>query len=82
MQAIFILNHVIENAVGEDSVKLIGIFSSKDLADKAASDHKELPGFTDYPDGFVINRIEIDKSDWNEGFAELENENLNSDGSK
>ena len=52
-------------------VKLIGIYSSKVLAEAAETRARLLPGFADEPDGFTIEPYEIDKDHWPRGFVRL-----------
>lgn len=72
MKKVYILHHVHEFESGEEDVKLIGVFSSKEKALKAVDDHGKLPGFKDHLNGFSIDEYIIDKSEWNEGFATLD----------
>jgi hypothetical protein len=65
----------------DDSVKVIGIYSSKIEAEQAAKRAGKLPGFKKHPiiidysstsdeneDGFYIDEIEINKDSWEQGF--------------
>jgi homoserine kinase type II len=49
---------------------LIGFFESEKLANEIIIKYKKLPGFKDYPNDFVAEKVEIDFDDW-----EFEDEN-------
>ena len=51
-------------------IKIIGIFSTKEKAEKVIDRYKSLPGFKEYPlECFHIDKFEINKiSGWEEGF--------------
>ena len=40
--------------------KLLGVFSSKEIAEKTIKKYILLPGFCDYPDDFSIETYEVD----------------------
>lgn len=46
------------------SCKLIGYFESYASARKAIKDYVRLPGFCNYPNGFKIKKIEVDKIEY------------------
>jgi len=52
-------------------VKVIGIYSSEELAKAAIERTQILPGFLDDPDKFRIDRYEVDKDHWPRGFVRL-----------
>lgn len=52
-------------------VKVIGIYSSRPLAEAAMERTRTLPGFADEPEGFTIDEYEIDKDHWPRGFVRL-----------
>ena len=52
-------------------VKVIGIYSSKALAEAAEERTKLLPGFAEEPSGFTIEQYEVDKEYWSRGFVRL-----------
>jgi hypothetical protein len=58
MKTVFKLDHI--NKVNQDK-KGIGIYASKEEAEKAIERAVKLEGFRDCPEGFVIQEIEIDK---------------------
>jgi hypothetical protein len=55
----------------EDTELLIGIFSSKALAEAAIDSLRDQSGFRDAPDGFNIYPMELDRSGWTKGFVSL-----------
>ncbi|MFT9057373.1 MAG: hypothetical protein ABF449_12320, partial [Ethanoligenens sp.] len=42
------------------SSKLIGFYSSRKKAEETIEKYKNIEGFKDYPDGFVIMEYEVD----------------------
>ncbi|WP_394834844.1 hypothetical protein LVJ94_50940 [Pendulispora rubella] len=68
MAAVFIVQHAYERDDSEE-IKFIGVYSSRMKAEEAVLRLKEQPGFREYPDGFCIDRYEIDKDHWEEGFV-------------
>ena len=52
-------------------IKLIGIYSSENLALAAIGRSQVLPGFSDDPDRFRIDRYAIDEDHWPRGFVTL-----------
>ncbi|WP_239616848.1 DUF7336 domain-containing protein [Cohnella mopanensis] len=77
MNHIYILEHSYE--IGDfDETKLIGVYSSRDLAQKAIDKYIKLPGFNKYHlDCFHIEKYEINKDHWEEGFITWEEANKN-----
>ena len=71
MSTVFLLYHLREDPDGYDDVKLIGVYSTRELAQASLERHKVLPGFRDYPGGFEVSDYELDTDDWNEGFLDL-----------
>ena len=51
-----------------EDVRIIGIYSSKELAQEAIEQAKILSGFCDYPAGFQITKYTLDKDQWHIGF--------------
>jgi hypothetical protein len=74
---VFPLWHAYETRVGagEDEIvvdheKLVGIYSTRTNAEEAQARTAKLPGFLDYPDGFVIDEYKVDEDHWREGFGD------------
>jgi hypothetical protein len=68
---VFVVQHLREDPDGYDNVKLIGIYSTRENAAAAIKRLSNLSGFAEAPDGFSIDRYEVDKDDWAEGFVDL-----------
>lgn len=56
----------------EMSVKLIGIYSPEEKAGQAMVRMRRLPGFRDWPGGFRITEVAVDRDLWPEGFNEAD----------
>lgn len=75
MAIVYLLQHSyeVETEVGVfDETKLIGIFSSKEKAEKAIEEYKKITGFKNYPENFYVGQYELDKRYWGEGFITWE----------
>ena len=68
MEPLFVLLHSLPET---GKVKVIGIYSSWELAEEAEERTRQLPGFADEPDGFSIEQYEVDKDHWPRGFVRL-----------
>lgn len=68
MEPLFVVLHSLPET---GRVKVIGIYSSEALAEAAVQRTRVLPGFADEPDGFTIQRYELDKDHWPRGFVRL-----------
>jgi len=73
VSSVFVLQHVHSFDQGEEDVKLIGVYSSRDNAQNAIKRLRESPGFCENPDGFCIDEYQLDKDQWVEGFVTLAN---------
>jgi homoserine kinase type II len=66
---IYILTHAFDLPdLGEEVVKLIGVYSTEDDARAAEERARARPGFSEQPDGFNIEAYELDRDHWLEGF--------------
>ena len=65
----FLVHHVHVLGNGVEDVKLIGVYSSEDKANKVISRLVQQPGFVGSPDGFSIDKYEVDEDHWSEGFV-------------
>ena len=72
MSFVWTLYHVHEFEVGHEDVKLIGIFSSEELAVRAKESILDQPGFRDLPDGFSIDSHAVDDVGWRKGFVTIQ----------
>lgn len=61
MTSVFVLQHVHSTDDGAEDVKFIGVYSSRQKAQDAAGRLASVPGFSDAPDGFVIDEHRIDQ---------------------
>jgi hypothetical protein len=69
MKSVFLLLHVRQDGPDDEDIKAIGIYTTKEKAEKTIEKFKKLPGFKDYPDSFYIPEFELDKDHWTEGFG-------------
>ena len=68
MEPLFVLLHSLAET---GRVKVVGIYSSRTLAEAAEERTRLLPGFADEPDGFSIEQYEVDRDHWPRGFVRL-----------
>jgi hypothetical protein len=68
---VFLLEHVHVLDDGEESVKTIGIYSTREKAQQAVERLGLQPGFRDAPDGFVIDLYWVDQDCWEDGYVTL-----------
>jgi hypothetical protein len=68
MESLFVLLHSLPET---GRVKVVGIYSSRELAEGAEERTRQLPGFADEPDGFTIEQYEVDRDHWPRGFVRL-----------
>ena len=70
MKSVFLLAHTHHMPDGNDDEKLLGVYSSRKLAElKRDNKYSILPGFSE-PDGeFVIDEYVIDQDNWEEGYV-------------
>jgi len=73
MASVFLVQHVHILNEDEENVKLIGIYETEELANAAVVKAKTLPGFEDYPDGFHVDKYELNQDHWLEGFVTVIN---------
>lgn len=66
---VYKLWHEFEVSPGIDSTRLIGIYSSRENAERALTRARNKPGFREHPDGFEISEALVDRDGWIEGFA-------------
>lgn len=70
MNKVYLLWHtnIDEDLPGGEDVKLIGVYSSEELAISAQERMVIQFGFRDQPEGFEISTYILDKDNWAEGF--------------
>lgn len=71
MTSVFVLQHAHTKEDGDEDVKFIGVYSSREKAQAAVTRVGRQPGFSDKPDGFHIDEYRIDQDQWAEGYAVL-----------
>ena len=54
---------------GYDEAILLGVYSSEEQAKDRLEKAKRLPGFSDTPNDFLIDRYEVDHDEWTEGYV-------------
>ena len=64
---VFVVEHLHVLDDGEESVKLIGVYSNREAAQSAVDRHKLQPGFRDAPEGFTIDLYRLDEDHWTDG---------------
>ena len=79
MVRVFLLEHLHILNDDEESVKTLGIYSTRDSAIAAVERFRQLPGFRDLPqfanheepgpaEGFIIDEYELDQDSWSDGY--------------
>lgn len=64
MQLVYLLLHRRPKYDNLKDEKLIGIYSTKEKAEKVMKSYIELPGFRDYPNDFFLEEYELDSTAW------------------
>jgi hypothetical protein len=65
---IYVLTHEYE-LDGYDTLKILGVYSERILADQAQARFEIEPGFCDHKDGFSIEESQLDKDLRSAGFV-------------
>ena len=68
---VFVVQHVHEMEDGEENVKMIGVYSTRERAEQAVRRLQLQPGFADIPEGFCIDTYPVDKDHWTDGYVTL-----------
>ena len=66
---VFVLQHVHELDEDREDVKFIGVYATEEGAQAAVKRLSFQPGFRDTPDGFHVERYQVDEDHWTEGFV-------------
>jgi hypothetical protein len=69
MHHVFVVHHEHQFSEDRESVKLIGVYATRNDAEQAIERLKQQPGFRELPEGFSIDRYEVGKDHWAEGFV-------------
>ena len=59
--SVHVLQHVHSLEDGAEDVKFIGVYSSRDNAQRAITRLSQSPGFFESPDGFCIDEYQMDR---------------------
>lgn len=70
MTVVYMLWHVYERD-DRDEQKFIGAYSTEDEAIAAVERLRNKPGFRDYPRGFQIHEVTLNRDGWTEGFVDI-----------
>jgi hypothetical protein len=54
-----------------DDVKIVGIYSSSEAAQSGIYRTRELAGFQEEPDCFIIDTYTLDEDKWTDGFVSI-----------
>jgi hypothetical protein len=73
---VFLLYHIHEFPEGEEDVKLIGVYSSRELAEQSQQRALVQPGFRETPDGFCIDCYTVNEDHWLEGYVTVTPEDI------
>ena len=66
---VFLVSHVKSDSNCLDDYRVIGVFSSEGDAEKAIAELKGDPGFSNYPNGFSMDRMLLNTNYWEGGFV-------------
>ncbi len=70
MTSVFLLFHTHHLPDGEDDDKILGVYSSRTVAEKKIEElYRKLPGFCESDCDFMIDEYKIDQDGWVEGFT-------------
>lgn len=71
MKCYYLLQHYYENERGIDIYKTLGVFSTREKAERALEMYSKKPGFRDYPlDCFYIDKYPVNFGSWETGFIQ------------
>lgn len=68
MSNVFVVMHTHMLPDGEEDDKMIGVYATHADAQAAIVRARLRPGFSDCPDGFSIDKYELGKDHWVEGY--------------
>lgn len=77
---VLVVQHLDVHANGEECVRMIGVYSNRDEAERAVARQSSLPGFRDHSNiidplrderesGFYIDEYQVGQDHWTEGFV-------------
>lgn len=68
MNEVFTLQHSYKNN-GNEETKFIGIYTTEQEAKNAIERLKSQSGFKDRPNDFYIDKYQLNKDNWSEGYV-------------
>jgi hypothetical protein len=75
MNRVFILWYHCPDDPDHNNAKLLGVYSSKEIAEERRDKkYRHLPGFCRGVGEFTIDQYELDRDHWNEGFFRTDEE--------
>ena len=66
---LYIVSHDFETERQLDNPRQVGVYSTQQQAEMAVKRMRRLPGFKDFPNGFMIGRYRVNQDHWREGFG-------------
>ncbi len=74
MEKVYLVHHIRDISEDDDiqDVKLIGVYTTEELAEEAVERKKKLEGFRDYREGFEISKTTLNEDIWTSGFISIE----------
>jgi hypothetical protein len=66
---LFVVQHLHVLDDGEEDVKFIGVYSTRDAALLAVGRLGLKPGFRETPEGFSIDPYTLDEDSWQDGYS-------------
>lgn len=67
---VYVLQHT-HRVDGEDDVKLLGVYSTRDEGERAITRFSTRPGFAEAPDGYDLDEYDVDTDCWTEGYVTM-----------
>lgn len=61
-------SHLIDDEDDTYDTKIIGIYSSEEIAMNVIKKYKKIIGFNKYPEDFYIDKYKMDENHWTYGF--------------
>ena len=61
-------SHLIDDEDDTYDTKIIGIYSSEEIAMYVIKKYKKIIGFNKYPEDFYIDKYKMDENHWTDGF--------------
>jgi hypothetical protein len=68
---LWIVWHEYETEEACEETKLIGVFCTRRAARNAVARLKDKPGFCDFPRGFSVSKVFLDRVEWQDGFVRI-----------